>query len=447
MNERRRSKSRVWIPTSRKQSIRLLIAGASRRKMAPNEKNLESQPEDSTVQRSGQETSEGIDTVTPWSVSAGSSTGVDYGKLIDKFGCGKLDDELLQRFERVTGQKAHPLLRRGFFFAQRDLAAILDRHEQKKPFYIYTGRGPSSGSLHLGHLVPFIFTKYLQDVFNVPLVIQMTDDEKRIWKKISKVDCDNMTNNNIKDIIAVGFDPKKTFIFVNSQYRCCDAFYENIFEIGIRVNNNQANAIFGFSGEDSILKNGFPAIQAAPCFSSSFPHIFGTRKDIPCLIPAAIDQDPYFRMTRDVAPRMKCPKPAMIYSKFLPALQGENTKMSASDENTCIYVSDTPKQIQKKINKFAFSGGKETVEEHRQFGGNCDVDISFQYLRFFMDDDEELETIRQDYTSGRLLSGELKQKAITQLQELIVDFQERRKNVNDDVVAEFTKIRSLDYKL
>ncbi len=41
-----------------------------------------------------------------------------------------------------------------------------------------------------------------------------------------------------------------------------------------------------------------PSPQAAPSFADSFPHIYGTRKDVKCLIPCAIDQDPYFRMTR-----------------------------------------------------------------------------------------------------------------------------------------------------
>jgi tryptophanyl-tRNA synthetase len=142
-------------------------------------------------------------------------------------------------------------------------------------------------------------------------------------------------------------------------------------------------------------KSAFPAIQAAPCFSSSFPHIFNDKKDIPCLIPAAIDQDPYFRMTRDVAPRLKYPKPAMLYSTFLPALQGSQTKMAASEQNTCIYLSDTPQQIANKIKKHAFSGGQDTLEKHRQLGGNCDVDTSFQFLRYFLDDDEKLEDLRK----------------------------------------------------
>lgn len=41
-----------------------------------------------------------------------------------------------------------------------DMFQILDDYEQRKPFFLYTGRGPSSESMHLGHLIPFLFTKY-----------------------------------------------------------------------------------------------------------------------------------------------------------------------------------------------------------------------------------------------------------------------------------------------
>lgn len=44
---------------------------------------------------------------------------------------------------------------------------------------------------------------------------------------------------------------------------------------------------------DNVGMFHFASIQATPSFSNSFPQIFGTRDDIPCLIPCAIDQDPY----------------------------------------------------------------------------------------------------------------------------------------------------------
>lgn len=64
--------------------------------------------------------------------------------------------------------------------------------------------------------------------------------------------------------------------------------------------------------------------------------------------------------------------------------------MSASDPNSGIFMTDTLNQIKNKINKHGFSGGQETEEEHRRLGGNPDVDVSYQYLTFMLDDDEEL---------------------------------------------------------
>ena len=93
---------------------------------------------------------------------------------------------------------------------------ILDAYEKGEKFYLYTGRGPSSGSLHLGHLIPFFFTKWLQDVFHCPLVIQLTDDEKFLWKKLTLDECRQMCIDNAKDIIACGFDPKLVIPFISS---------------------------------------------------------------------------------------------------------------------------------------------------------------------------------------------------------------------------------------
>lgn len=62
--------------------------------------------------------------------------------------------------------------------------------------------------------------------------------------------------------------------------------------------------------------------------------------------------------------------------------------MSASDDTSAIFMKDSAKEIKNKVNKYAFSGGRETVEEHREKGGNPDVDVSYQYLQFFLEDDE-----------------------------------------------------------
>ncbi|KAF5300925.1 hypothetical protein FQR65_LT09088 [Abscondita terminalis] len=332
------------------------------------------------------------DIVDPWNVVSSSDAGVDYDKLIKRFGSQPIDKELLDRFERVTGKPIHHLLRRGKFFSQRDMHLILNQYEAGKPFYLYTGRGPSSSSMHLGHLIPFILCKWLQDVFDVPIVIQLTDDEKCLWRDIKLEEANKMAYENAKDIIAVGFDVNKTFIFSDLDF------------------------IGNFNG-----------------------------KKLPCLIPCAIDQDPYFRMMRDVAPRIGFQKPALLHSVFFPALQGAKTKMSASDPNSTIFLTDTAKQLKNKINKHAFSGGQPTVEEHREHGGNCDVDISYQYLTFFLEDDEKLEHIRKDYSSGAMLTGELKKLLIDTITPIIQHHQEQRGKITDEILKQYMTPRKLNY--
>ena len=108
-------------------------------------------------------------------------------------------------------------------------------------------------------------------------------------------------------------------------------------------------------------------------------------------------------------------------------------------------MKDTPNQIKNKINKYAFSGGKVSQEEHREKGGDTTVDVSFQYLRFFLEDDDELERIRVEYESGRLLTGELKAICIKELQKYVAAFQERRGQVTDETVDVFMARRALNW--
>lgn len=95
-----------------------------------------------------------------------------------------------------------------------------------------------------------------------------------------------------------------------------------------------------------------------------------------------------------MAQKLKYAKPTLLHSKFFPALQGSQSKMSASVDTSAIFMTDTPNQIKKKINKYAFSGGGDTIELHQKHGGKVDVDVSYQYLSFFLEDDEELEAIK-----------------------------------------------------
>lgn len=111
--------------------------------------------------------------------------------------------------------------------------------------------------------------------------------------------------------------------------------------------------------------------------------------------------------------------------------------MSASVDTSAVFMEDTANKIKSKINKYAFSGGGPTVEEHKANGGNPDVDVAYQYLSFFLDDDEELQRVYDAYKSGDMMTGELKKRCIEVLQKVVREFQERKAKVTDETIEYF----------
>jgi len=311
-------------------------------------------------------------------------------------------------------------LRRGVFFSHRDFDKILDDIENGRGFFLYTGRGPS-GPMHVGHLIPFIMTKWFQEVFNVNVYIMITDDEKFLdEEKMSLDEVRRWAYENILDIIAVGFDPDKTFIFLDTEY--IRNMYPLAIKIAKKINLNLVRSVFGFSGDTNIGLTFYPALQIVPT-------MFEKKR---CLIPAAIDQDPYWRIQRDLAEGFGYYKAAAIHSKFLPPLTGFEGKMSTSRPETAIFLQDDPKTVRRKIMRYAFSGGQPTIELHRKLGGNPDIDVSFQWLyMLFEPDDKRIKEIEEDYRSGRLLTGELKEILIERLNDFLEQHRQRREEAKE----------------
>jgi tryptophanyl-tRNA synthetase len=353
--------------------------------------------------------------VTPWDVEGN----IDYDKLIKEFGVEKITDKALERIKKHT-KELHFMLNRKIFFAARDLNWLLDEYEKKNKFFLYTGRAPS-GPVHLGHLMPWIFTKWLQDKFDVELWFQFPDEEKFLFKQdLDFKEIEKYTYENMLDIIALGFDSKKTHFIIDTKH--ANLMYKEACRISKKITFNMVKASFGLNESSNIGSIFYTSMQAVPAI---LPSIL-KNKNIPCLIPHAIDQDPHFRLTRDILPKLGYYKPASIQCMFLPPLSGTQGKMSSSKEYS-IFTTDDEKTVAKKINKYAFSGGQPTIEEHKKLGGNPDIDVCYQYLRMLLiDDDKELEKIYKDYKSGKMLTGELKALTIKKINEFLKEHQKNR---------------------
>ena len=357
--------------------------------------------------------------VTPWHVEGD----IDYDKLIKQFGTQKISNEILTKLQKITDED-HFMLRRGIFFSHRDLNLILNNYEKGNEFFLYTGRGPS-GHTHIGHLVPWVFAKWLQDKFNVNMYFQLTDDEKFFSKQnLSLEQTSNFALENALDFIALGFNPKKTKIIIDTKN--IKTLYPIAAEVAKKINFSNTKAVFGFTNETNLGMIFYTSLQSAPCFI----------EDKPVLIPLGVDQDPHFRITRDVAQKINKVKPALIHNIMIPSLLGPGGKMSASDEKSTIYTTDSPEQVKKKINKYAFSGGQPDIDEHRKIGGDPDIDVSYQYLRiFFEPDDLKLKKIYDDYKSGKMLTGELKAILIEKINNFLSLHQEKREEARKNIDA------------
>jgi len=357
--------------------------------------------------------------VTPWEVKGK----VDYERLIREFGTQPLTEELLKKLEKHTGE-LHFQIRRGLFFSHRDLDTVLDLYEKGTKFVLYTGRGPS-GPVHIGHLVPWIFTKHLQDKFNTRLYFQMTDDEKFLVDDENKLaDMTRYGYENALDLIALGYRPENTFIIYDT--KDIDLLYDIALEVAKRITYSTARATFGFQESTNLGWVFWPAVQAAPCFI----HKKLTGENVPALIPAAIDQDPFWRITRDIAQKLGYHKPAQIHCRFLPGL-GQGGKMSASEPETSIFTIDPPDVVKHKIWN-AFTGGKGTAAEQKKTGADPSICTIYQYFTYlFEEDDKKLAERESCCKAGEILCGECKKDLVGRINKFLAEHQKKREKAKD----------------
>lgn len=361
--------------------------------------------------------------VTPWEVTGD----IDYDLLMKQFGTLPIDQDLL---DRLSGYgDLHPMLRRGIFYTHRDLKWILDEYDKGNRFTIYTGRGPS-GNTHLGHLMPWIFNKWMQDTFGCDMLFQMTDDEKFLFKDLSLEETGKMAYENALDFVALGFDPERTKIIVDTKN--VGRMYPIALEVAKRTTFSTAKAVFGFDNSTNIGSIFYTTMQSVPAF---LPTVDAGRQ-VPVIIPCGIDQDPHFRVTRDAAPHLGYPKPSLIFCKMFPGLNGGD-KMSSSDENATIYTTDSAKAVKKKVGR-AFTGGRVSVEEQRQLGGNPEVCAVFKYnFYLFEHDDSKLNELADKCRKGEILCGECKMCLTQKINVFLEEHQDRREKAKD-IVGDMT---------
>jgi tryptophanyl-tRNA synthetase len=365
------------------------------------------------------------ETIDPW----GRMDVKDYGKLSKEFG--------IEKFEPFVKKlpDSHLLMRRGAIFGQKDFGRIAEAIIHRKPYAMMTGLMPS-GKMHIGNAIV------------AEQVIYYQNHGAQIFLCVADIEAYNTRNGSLKELrktaieeyllnyIALGLKPKSCDFYFQSD-RCADprksnAYYRLIGMLPKRVTFNEMEAIYGELTPGKIMS---VMIQVADILHPQLEEYGGPK---PVVVPVGVDQDPHIRLTRDLGDRFTRNKdfqfipPSSTYNEFMKGLKGG--KMSSSDPTSYIALTDAPEEVKTKIMKYAFSGGRGSVQEHREKGGIPEVDVSYNMLHFmFEPDDRKIKQIHDDYKSGKMLTGELKQILIEKLQKFLAEHAEKREKAKDKV--------------
>ncbi len=356
--------------------------------------------------------------LNPWEVSGE----VNYERLIKEFGL-QVMQELPKQF------KDNILFRRRIVFAHRDFGKIVSAVENNKKFAMMTGLMPT-GKFHIGHMLVALQMIFYQKL-GAKVYVSVADVEAYNARSQSLEESRKIAvEDYIANYAALGLNLGKADIYFQSARSeisdKSNAYYRLQNLLARHATFSEFNAVYG---EISPGKMVSALLQASDMLHPQLKEFSG---EMPIVIPVGVDQDPHIRLARDLAQRIKLSPMASTYHKFIPGLK--SGKMSSSDENSFIAATDSAKEVENKIKKYAFSGGRDTLEEHRAKGGNPEIDVSFQYLKFFFEeDDKKLEKIENDYRSGKLLTGELKKITIEKINKFLSEHQKKREKAKKEV--------------
>ena len=314
---------------------------------------------------------------------------------------------------------------KGIFSTHKDFNSIANAVKNGKPWAIVSGINPS-GPIHLGHLSLFRENASLQKL-GADIFIPLSNDESFLFDKAeSLAQAEEIAwKSIIPSIIAMGFDPEKTHIYIDTDF---SSIYTLAIHAAKHFSLTHVKGVFGFEDDVSPAYAFYlGGIQMAHILMPQLAEFGGPR---PTLVPVGIDQHPYIQVSRRFARRFNFVPPAELNLKFLPSLGGPSVKMSASQPNSCIYVTDDMNVVKKKI-KTAYTGGSPVLKYQQEYGGIPDVCSIFGILQYHLLNPEETKELHGLCESGIQKCKDCKERTLAGLEILLMEHQNKCKQALD----------------
>ncbi|MEM2137699.1 MAG: tryptophan--tRNA ligase [Candidatus Anstonellaceae archaeon] len=345
--------------------------------------------------------------IDPWA----SEQSFDYSKLFSEFGMSRITPEILHKLD-------FRLARREVLFAHRELDLWLKDAAAGKEVAVISGIKPSS-EFHLGSKLTADELIFFQKKFGAKVFYCIADLEAYADNGLELSQTHETAISNVADLLALGLDEKNAHIYKQSEEK---RVMQMAYLYSRRATPAMLQAIYG----NRSYSLYFAALtQIGDIMLPQHPDFGGAKRVV---VPVGVDQDPHIRLARDIAFKEKLLQPAATYHRIMKNLKG-GEKMSKRDPSATLSLSDSPDVAKKKLMS-AFSGGRDTAEEQRRLGGNIETDVLYEIMKFhFIEKDDLLEEMKQDMVTGRLLTGEYKQKWIPYALDWLKSHQSKKKDM------------------
>jgi len=342
----------------------------------------------------------------------------DYERLYEEFG--------IQPFKPLLPEMPNPgaAMRRGVIFGHRDFERVLHAMKNHDEFAVMSGIKPTM-EFHLGTLQTAREVIYFQQhggtAFYCIADVEAYEDNRIPFERSPKY-----AVGNVADLLALGFDPEKGYIYQQSKEQ---RVKDLAITFGRAVTLATMKAIYGERHMGLYLSS---LIQAGDILLPQLKDFGGPK---PTVVPVGVDQDPHLRLTRDLAFKFRSKyrfiPPSSTYHKLIKGLDG-SPKMSKRDPMTYFTLQENPEVIAKKISN-AFTGGRPTTEEQRRLGANPDIcPIYDLYLFHFFERDEDVAKLyNYECKGGKILCGEDKQRLIEIVTDFVKEHQRKRRQYID----------------
>lgn len=308
---------------------------------------------------------------------------------------------------------------------------------------VLTGDRPT-GKLHLGHYIGSLKNRVrLQNEYNQYIMIadmqaltDYFDRPKHVADSVAEV---------ILDYVAVGIDPRKTTIFIQSQIsELADLtmLFLNLVTTSRLERNPTIKSEIQLRGFDESIPAGFlcyPVSQAADItlFKAKY-------------VPAGDDQAPMIEQTNEIVRKFNrmydtdCLKETEILLSKTPRLVGIDGKAKASKSlKNAIFLSDTPEVVKEKV----FSMYTDPDHIKASDPGKVEGNVVFSYLDAFHENQDEVDDLKDKYRKGGLGDVSLKSFLNDSLQTMLKPIRERRESLDRDTIMDIAADGTKNAKL